>query len=151
LDGHCPRVDPRDLERHGVLLWSQCDRSRKWPAAPVRIDDVPGARQSLRYSPSAMPTETRGQDQPERQPVGGGATARLGVDVGGTFTDLALWDADGRRLTVFKLPSVPRDPSEGILAGIRAMTERDRVAVSALGFVAHGTTVATNALLEKRG
>jgi N-methylhydantoinase A len=78
-------------------------------------------------------------------------TAKLGVDVGGTFTDLALWDAERRRLTVFKLPSVPRDPSEGILAGIRTIAERDRVAPSSLGFVAHGTTVATNALLEKRG
>ena len=78
-------------------------------------------------------------------------TAKLGVDVGGTFTDLALWDAERRRLTVFKLPSVPRDPSEGILAGIRTIAERDRIAPSSLGFVAHGTTVATNALLEKRG
>jgi N-methylhydantoinase A len=52
---------------------------------------------------------------------------------------------------VFKLPSVPGDPSEGILGGIRAIAERDAVAPSALGFVAHGTTVATNALLERRG
>jgi N-methylhydantoinase A len=78
-------------------------------------------------------------------------TARLGVDVGGTFTDLALWDAGRRQLTVFKLPSVPLDPSAGILAGIGSITERDGVAPAALGFVAHGTTVATNALLEKRG
>jgi N-methylhydantoinase A len=78
-------------------------------------------------------------------------TAKLGVDVGGTFTDLALWDAKRRRLTVFKLPSVPHDPSEGILAGIRGITERDAVPASTLGFVAHGTTVATNALLERRG
>jgi N-methylhydantoinase A len=76
---------------------------------------------------------------------------RLGVDVGGTFTDLALWDAARRRLTVFKLPSVPANPSDGILGGIRGIIERDAVSPSALGFVAHGTTVATNALLEKRG
>ena len=78
-------------------------------------------------------------------------TARLGVDVGGTFTDLALWDGARRRLTVFKLPSVPRDPSEGILEGIRGITARDGVMPTGLGFVAHGTTVATNALIEKRG
>jgi N-methylhydantoinase A len=77
--------------------------------------------------------------------------ARLGVDVGGTFTDLALWDDASRRLTVFKLPSVPHDPSEGILTGMRAIAERGRVPLSALGFVAHGTTVATNALLEGKG
>jgi N-methylhydantoinase A len=78
-------------------------------------------------------------------------TARLGVDVGGTFTDLALWDEGRRRLTVFKLPSVPGDPAEGILAGMRAITTRDGVAPAELAFVAHGTTVATNALLEKKG
>jgi len=77
--------------------------------------------------------------------------ARLGVDVGGTFTDLALWDVERRRLTVLKIPSVPRDPSAGIIAGLRGILERDGIPPSALGFVAHGTTVATNALLEKRG
>jgi N-methylhydantoinase A len=73
------------------------------------------------------------------------------VDVGGTFTDIALWDEARGRLTVLKLPSVPADPAEGILAGIRAIAARDGVAASALTFVAHGTTVATNALLEKKG
>jgi N-methylhydantoinase A len=77
--------------------------------------------------------------------------ARLGVDVGGTFTDIALWDELRQRLTVLKLPSVPADPAEGILAGIRAIATRDGIAPAALGFVAHGTTVATNALLEKKG
>jgi N-methylhydantoinase A len=77
--------------------------------------------------------------------------AKLGVDVGGTFTDVALWDEDSRRLTALKLPSVPADPSEGILAGIRAILERDGVAPDAVAFIAHGTTVATNALLEKKG
>ena len=77
--------------------------------------------------------------------------ARLGVDVGGTFTDVALWDAERGRLAVFKLPSTPHDAAEGILAGIRAITAREQVAPAALGFVAHGTTVATNALLEGKG
>ena len=77
--------------------------------------------------------------------------AKLGVDVGGTFTDVALWDEDSRRLAALKLPSLPADPAEGILAGIRAILERDGVAPGAVAFVAHGTTVATNALLEKKG
>jgi N-methylhydantoinase A len=78
-------------------------------------------------------------------------TARLGVDVGGTFTDVALWDETTRRLAVFKLPSVPSDPAAGILAGIKGITEREGLSPAALGFVAHGTTVATNALLERKG
>ncbi len=77
--------------------------------------------------------------------------ARVGVDVGGTFTDLALWDETRRRLAVFKLPSDPRDPAEGILAGLRAITEREGVRPADLSFLAHGTTVATNALLEHKG
>ncbi len=78
-------------------------------------------------------------------------SARLGVDVGGTFTDLALWDATTGRVAVLKIPSVPGDPAEGILEGIRAIGAREGVPPAALSFVAHGTTVATNALLERRG
>jgi N-methylhydantoinase A len=78
-------------------------------------------------------------------------TARLGVDVGGTFTDLALWNETTGRLAVLKIPSVPHDPADGILAGLRAIIEREGVSARALRFVAHGTTVATNALLEGKG
>ena len=77
--------------------------------------------------------------------------AKLGVDVGGTFTDFALWDETARRLAVLKVPSVPHDPSEGILTGILAITARESIPADALGFLAHGTTVATNALLEGKG
>ena len=75
----------------------------------------------------------------------------IGVDVGGTFTDLALWDDERGALSVFKLPSVPHDPALGILDGIRSLTAREGVLPEALTFVAHGTTVATNALLEGKG
>src|SRR4029434_4786650 len=75
----------------------------------------------------------------------------IGVDVGGTFTDLALWDDERGALAVFKLPSVPHDPALGILEGIRALIAREGVRPEALTFVAHGTTVATNALLEGKG
>jgi N-methylhydantoinase A len=77
--------------------------------------------------------------------------AKLGVDVGGTFTDLALWDDALQRLAILKLPSVPHDPAEGILAGVRSITGREGIAAAALASVAHGTTVATNALLEGKG
>jgi N-methylhydantoinase A/oxoprolinase/acetone carboxylase beta subunit len=66
----------------------------------------------------------------------------LGVDVGGTFTDLFLW-ADGR-LLIYKLPSTPHDPAVGVLEGIRQMGERPQQVV-------HGSTVATNALIERKG
>src|SRR2546423_1489941 len=77
--------------------------------------------------------------------------ARLRGDVGGPFPAVARWDGGAARLTAFKPPPVPADPAEGILAGIRQILERDGVAPAAVVFVAHGTTVATNALLEKKG
>ncbi|HYZ88961.1 MAG TPA: hydantoinase/oxoprolinase family protein, partial [Myxococcales bacterium] len=75
----------------------------------------------------------------------------IGVDVGGTFTDLALWDDRRSALAVFKLPSVPHDPALGILDGLRTLAAREGVEPATLTFVAHGTTVATNALLEGKG
>ena len=71
---------------------------------------------------------------------------RLGVDVGGTFTDVVTVDDVGR-VAITKVPSTPRDQSEGVLAGWEALgADAAQVAV-----FAHGTTVATNALLERRG
>ena len=75
----------------------------------------------------------------------------IGIDVGGTFTDLALWDDDRGALAVFKLPSVSHDPALGILDGLRTLIAREGVLPGELTFIAHGTTVATNALLEGKG
>jgi N-methylhydantoinase A len=70
----------------------------------------------------------------------------LGVDVGGTFTDAVL--AVGGRLVSAKAPTTPDDQSEGVLAAIRAALERAGAQAQDVGAFAHGTTVATNALLE---
>src|SRR4051812_16167684 len=73
------------------------------------------------------------------------ADARLGVDVGGTFTDLvALVDGE---LRTAKVPSTPSDQSEGVMASI----EVAGLSGGDLGAFAHGMTVGTNALLERRG
>jgi N-methylhydantoinase A len=71
----------------------------------------------------------------------------LGVDVGGTFTDLVLFDRSSGRLDVLKTPSTPHDQSEGILAGIG----RIGVEPARLERFVHGTTVATNTALEGDG
>src|SRR5215210_820681 len=76
---------------------------------------------------------------------------RLGVDVGGTFTDLFLVsDEDGERFRV-KTPSTPGDPSEGVLNGVRRICEEAKIEVGELRNILHGTTVATNAVLESKG
>src|SRR5215204_4873159 len=72
---------------------------------------------------------------------------RLGVDVGGTFTDLvALGGVNGHVLTA-KVPSTPQDQSEGVMNSVRAA----EIKVEDVAAFAHGMTVATNALLERRG
>ena len=75
---------------------------------------------------------------------------RIGADVGGTFTDVVLTDAAGRIWT-HKLPSTPPDFEQAALQGIRRTLSLAGVAGSAVGLVSHGTTVATNAVLEGRG
>lgn len=76
---------------------------------------------------------------------------RLGVDVGGTFTDLLLFDDDSGQFWRHKTPSTPHDSSEGILTGVEAVTEQAGVDPAAIEFFLHGTTVATNAVLEGKG
>jgi N-methylhydantoinase A len=76
---------------------------------------------------------------------------RLGVDVGGTFTDLLLIDDDTGGTFRAKVPSTPDDPSRAVLAGIEQVTGDLDVAPGDLSHVMHGTTVATNAVLEGKG
>jgi len=73
-------------------------------------------------------------------------TMFVGVDIGGTFTDLVL-SVDGR-LQIHKLLSTPRDPAQGMLAGLKAVSPQG---LAAIGRVSHGSTVATNAILERKG
>lgn len=77
---------------------------------------------------------------------------RLGVDVGGTFTDLFLvGDGNGGGQYRVKTPSTPADPSEGVLAGVERICEEAGIDVSEIRNILHGTTVATNAVLEATG
>ncbi|MEP2735914.1 MAG: hydantoinase/oxoprolinase family protein [Erythrobacter sp.] len=76
---------------------------------------------------------------------------RLGVDVGGTFTDLLLFDDETGAFWRHKTPSTPHDSSEGILNGVTAITAEAGVAAKDIEFFLHGTTVATNAVLEGKG
>src|SRR3981189_2923249 len=75
---------------------------------------------------------------------------RLGVDVGGTHTDLMLLDTASGALMVEKVSSTPKNPALGVLNGVAKFVARG-VAPEAIEFFAHGTTITTNALLEMRG
>lgn len=76
---------------------------------------------------------------------------RLGVDVGGTFTDLLLFNQDSGAFWRHKTPSTPHDSSEGILNGVNAICAQAGVAAADIEYLLHGTTVATNAVLEGKG
>ena len=80
--------------------------------------------------------------------AGGGERMRylLGVDVGGTFTDFVAYDATSQAIEVWKHPSVPSDPVEGVLGGLEGFAGRAEIRNIRLG-----TTVATNAVLERSG
>jgi N-methylhydantoinase A len=76
---------------------------------------------------------------------------RLGVDVGGTFTDLLLFNTETGSFWRHKTPSTPHDSSEGILNGVNAICDKAGVGASDIDYFLHGTTVATNAVLEGKG
>jgi N-methylhydantoinase A len=76
---------------------------------------------------------------------------RLGVDVGGTFTDLLLFNEDSGAFWRHKTPSTPHDSSEGILNGVDAICAQAGVTAKDIEYLLHGTTVATNAVLEGKG
>jgi len=75
---------------------------------------------------------------------------RLGVDVGGTHTDLVLLDAATGQVMVEKVSSTPKNPALGVLEGVARFAARG-IAPESIAFFAHGTTITTNALLEMRG
>lgn len=78
-------------------------------------------------------------------------THRLGIDVGGTFTDLLLIRDGDRRTWRAKVPSTPDDQSRGVLAGIERICTQAKIGPDAISALLHGTTVATNAVLEGKG
>ncbi|AXI80588.1 hypothetical protein C7M71_027560 [Peterkaempfera bronchialis] len=77
------------------------------------------------------------------------AQARVGIDVGGTFTDAVLVDSDNR-LHIGKVASTPSDISVGFVRGLDVLEERSGIAAGELTYLAHGTTVATNAIVQRR-
>ena len=76
---------------------------------------------------------------------------RIGVDSGGTFTDVCLLDEVTGQFSVWKLSSTPHDPSEAIANGVREALEQFAPHDAKVSFFGHGTTVATNALIQGRG
>src|SRR6185295_16101837 len=104
------------------------------------------SRRAPPTGPTASPPANRGAGGPEM--------LRIGIDVGGTFTDLVGVD-DAGRVTLAKSASTPADPSIGVMEGLDLLAAELRTDLAGLladtGLVVHGTTVATNSLLERKG
>ncbi len=78
-------------------------------------------------------------------------TWRIGIDIGGTFTDLALVEEASGRIGVAKVPTTPADPADGVLRALEAAMQRYAVSPADVSLLSHATTVVTNAILEEKG
>jgi N-methylhydantoinase B/oxoprolinase/acetone carboxylase alpha subunit len=79
-----------------------------------------------------------------------GEPVRIGIDIGGTFTDVILIDASGTRWHA-KVRSTPEDASQGVISGIQRVLDQAQVTPKAIEYLLHGTTVATNTVLQRQG
>ena len=75
----------------------------------------------------------------------------IGVDVGGTFTDFSVFNQETGELFNYKDSSTPADPSRAIVKGVQDVLEIKQAGPETVSYLAHGTTVGTNALIEKKG
>ena len=76
---------------------------------------------------------------------------RLGVDIGGTFTDLVIVDLNNGQLFDEKVLTTPDDPSLGVIEGVKKILETNNIHASKLKHIIHGTTLVANAIIERRG
>jgi 5-oxoprolinase (ATP-hydrolysing)/N-methylhydantoinase A len=79
------------------------------------------------------------------------STCRIGVDIGGTFTDFVLLDESDSRIRLYKHLTTPDDPAIGALAGLAELVEAEGIDLGEVREIVHGTTLVTNALIERRG
>ncbi|WP_108260086.1 hydantoinase/oxoprolinase N-terminal domain-containing protein [Mangrovicoccus ximenensis] len=76
---------------------------------------------------------------------------RIGIDVGGTFTDFVMADSGTGRVALYKEPSTPDDPSRALIEGLEKFLAREGMAPSDVGGLMHGTTIGLNAIIQRRG
>ena len=76
---------------------------------------------------------------------------KLAIDIGGTFTDFALVNEETGKVSIHKQLTTPQDPSQCVLEGVQELLRRSGVSLSQVGTIAHGTTLVTNAIIERKG
>jgi N-methylhydantoinase A len=78
-------------------------------------------------------------------------TYRVGVDIGGTFTDIFLLSEEGGEVAIGKVLTTPRNPAEAVVNGLRALLHEQGIAPAVVTHMVHGTTLITNAIIERKG
>src|SRR6266851_6275107 len=104
---------------------------------------LPAAVASQKRPYAALHRKTRGMSSAARQP-----RLRIGIDTGGTFTDIVSVDSGSGAMRVTKVASTPSNPAIGLVRGVRAVLAEAGSSPADVAGLAHGTTVATNALLQ---
>jgi 5-oxoprolinase (ATP-hydrolysing)/N-methylhydantoinase A len=78
-------------------------------------------------------------------------TYRVGVDIGGTFTDIFLLSQDGSEIAIGKVLTTPRDPAAAVVNGLRTLLAERNISPVSVTDLVHGTTLITNAIIERKG
>lgn len=76
---------------------------------------------------------------------------KLGVDVGGTFTDFAIYDEETGKVSIHKILTTPENPSRGVMEGLEGLLKREGNSLAQVQHAIHGTTLATNIIIERKG
>jgi N-methylhydantoinase A len=87
----------------------------------------------------------------ETMEEGQAAALRVGIDIGGTFTDILAFDQNANQFTIGKVLTTPNDPAAGVMDAIAAIGAATGISPSGMGQIVHGTTLVTNALIERKG
>ena len=77
--------------------------------------------------------------------------SRIGIDVGGTFTDFVLADPRNDSLIYYKEPSTPDEPSRALIDGLKSLLEKAGISSGEVATIMHGTTIGLNAIIQRRG
>jgi len=76
---------------------------------------------------------------------------RVGIDIGGTFTDIFLLEEDSGAVTIGKVLTTPQDPAQAVVSGLQGLLQGRGISPAEVAIAVHGTTLITNAIIERKG
>ena len=156
-----PVIKPPQVKPVQIKPLSSPSQRRREAPPPARYDEPPAVQARIAEPspvearrtppPVAKPSPPPASVETPRRAAPSGGGYRLGVDVGGTFTDLLLIEEGSGHAFTAKVPSTPQDSSIGVLNGIERICQQAGIEPTQISHVMHGTTVATNTVLTGSG